>query len=798
MVINDHPLDLEMKKGKGYSSPSASMFFSELDKVGISRTNIHATYLFYFRPIKGDVSSLFYHRGLPKDKYISWNEKNSILSYVYKDLKVLRDEIKEVDPDLIICTGKWGLYFLSGETAYTETTKSKWGTLLKWRASHLALSSFWNRSKPHVLIPVLNPTALWDLPKYSKIIKQDYKRVGLLAGQAIKGKIKNFTVEGRGYQFTIKPSFQEVKDFLVAELLLLDNSVRYYSIDVETKSGFHDCIGIAVSETRSICIPWATLESPHYWTEQEEQELQYLLRLFLTHKKCRHIGQNYSFDIQYLERDLLIEVLPSFDTMVCHHTLFAGLDKNLAFLASLYTQVYRYWKDELKTAQKDAERWTYNCKDTCLTYEIYSTLKVILSKSPTKIQKAFHTQMYDTLPALINIMKRGVAVNTNEQYKFYDEFVLEMQKIKSELDFILDRDFNPSSSVQKSQLLYKEFGLPIVRHHKTHKLTTNADALKKLTEEEPLIKPVADRLSEYGNLKTFSSTFLNAELDYDKRMRTSYNIGGTDTFRLASSQNAFNSGMNLQNVPSGGTTILGRILPNCRALFIPDKGFTFFDIDLDSADLRIVVAESGASGLQQMLDEGYKPYVQLMKEYYKDPTKSKHSKEYKTFKGFCHGSNYLGSPAGLASSLGLLVHEVDKLYTWYFLRNPEIGKWHKKIKNQINKRGWIENIFGYRKYIFDKKAYNYMNMAIAWIPQSTIALLINKGMVNIDQAYIRRETPVRINLQVHDSLAGQYPTNKPECKKAIIDYCTIDIPYPTSIRIPVDINTSIKSWGDCK
>ena len=46
------------------------------------------------------------------------------------------------------------------------------------------------------------------------------------------------------------------------------------------------------------------------------------------------------------------------------------------------------------------------------------------------------------------------------------------------------------------------------------------------------------------------------------------------------------SGMTLQNVPSGDES---EGLPNVRKLFVTDEGMEFFDIDLDSADLRIVV-----------------------------------------------------------------------------------------------------------------------------------------------------------------------------------------------------------------
>ena len=108
-------------------------------------------------------------------------------------------------------------------------------------------------------------------------------------------------------------------------------------------------------------------------------------------------------------------------------------------------------------------------------------------------------------------------------------------------------------------------------------------------------------------------------------MRCSYNIGGSasgksapKTYRLSSSKNAFDSGTNLQNISSeksksvgkaaarGNMAILGDpySLPNVRSLFGPDPGNTFFDMDLDRADLQVVVWEADDAMLKAALRQG--------------------------------------------------------------------------------------------------------------------------------------------------------------------------------------------------
>jgi len=54
-------------------------------------------------------------------------------------------------------------------------------------------------------------------------------------------------------------------------------------------------------------------------------------------------------------------------------------------------------------------------------------------------------------------------------------------------------------------------------------------------------------------------------------------------------------------------------------------------------------------------------------------------------------------------------------------------------------------------------------------------------------------------LQVHDSLAGQFPTiQRDYCLKRMKEEARIVIPYEDPLVIPVGLKTSLTSWGDCK
>lgn len=236
------------------------------------------------------------------------------------------------------------------------------------------------------------------------------------------------------------------------------------------------------------------------------------------------------------------------------------------------------------------------------------------------------------------------------------------------------------------------------------------------------------------------------------------------------------------------------MIPNIRRMYVPPPGYGMFDLDLDSADLRIVTWESDCKWMKECFAAGRKPYVEMAREYYHDPSITKNHKSYPTFKKACHGTNYLGKPPTIAGQCGLLVHEVDRLQKWYFGVCPEIKKWQEAFTARFMATGTVRNAFGYTCRFFDRREGNIINEAVAWIPQSTVGLVINHAWLNIDTNL----PEVEIVLQVHDSLVGVYPLeDEARHIAAIKEQSLIVVPYRDPLIIPVGLKTSTKSWGDC-
>lgn len=475
--------------------------------------------------------------------------------------------------------------------------------------------------------------------------------------------------------------------------------------------------------------------------------------------------------------------------------------------------------------------WYYNCKDCVYTDEVGIVEIGLAAKMGLS---AVHDAQQRMLWPVLQAMIRGVRIDHDRRDQLIDEVENEVERREKFLLEVLGQPLNPKSPKQMQALFYEDLKQPVIftraKKGKPARPTLDDDALQTIARREPILKPIINAIADIRTLGVFLSHFLTKPLDLDGRMRCAYNIGGSEsgksapkTYRLSSSENAFGTGTNLQNIPSEKSKSIGKAsargaiaglgdpydYPNIRSMFIPDQGYTFFDGDLDRADLQVVVWEADDQMLKAALHLGVDihllnvyvldakeppPLEELVETHpkywgYRNPRSSK--REFA--KTFCHGVNYGGQPRTMAANTGRTVNEVERAQRIWLGAHPGIKSWHDRVKNQVIKHRFVENRFGYRWYIFDRPD-SIIPEAIAWGPQSTVSIVINRIWMNIYE----KVPEAQILLQVHDSLAGQIPTSNAQVLvKKIQDVGRIQIPYDDPLVIPFSVKTSEKSWGDC-
>lgn len=770
LICGEAPGEREDQEGVPFVGASGWELNKMLQEAGITRTSCRLMNVCAYRPPGNDISKWICKTKKSKDPTFVQFQGKPVHPFIVEGIEELKVEIESCQPTVIIACGNTPLWALTGKEGIT-----------KWRGSCL----YYTRpdgSKIKV-IPTYHPAAVLRMWRWRSTCVHDLKRA------ARESSTLEYDIPD--YRFQIRPT----KDQVFARLEWLRQKVLQgllrLSVDIETRAGHIACIGLAWSSTEAICIPLMEKTKPSgYFSAEDETTLMFQLYQLLTHPNAYCIGQNFTYDMQYFNRHLCFSPRLQYDTMIAQHTCFSALPKGLDFLSSMYCRYHVYWKDEGKDwrdPQNEDEYWAYNCKDCVTTFEVAEALEKTITALKLEGPSAFQQHFFWSV---LKTMQRGVRCDLSQRHALQLSTRARMDEIQSWLDFVLGYELNPRSPLQVKDLFYKQLAQKAVTSRKTGNETTDDEALQKLRGRNPLLAPLIDAILEYRSLGVLLSTFLEARLDLDDRFRCSYNIAGNpegrsapSTYRLSSSENAFGSGTNLQNIP-----------PFIKPLFIPDEGCEMFDLDLSAADLRIVVWEADEREMKSLLAAGLNPYVEVAKEYYRDQSITKNHPKYRIFKSFAHGTHYLGTPAGMAGQLGMLVSEVERLQKWYFNRFPRIKQWQQDFVAKVYSRHMVENIFGYRYYIFDRIEGHVLNQAIAWLPQSTIALLINRIWVNLDDNH----PEIEILLQTHDSLTGQYAAASRDASLATLNAASqIILPYDDPLIIPVGIKTSQKSWGDC-
>jgi DNA polymerase I-like protein with 3'-5' exonuclease and polymerase domains/uracil-DNA glycosylase len=757
-----------------------------LNEAGILRSEIRVANVCKFRP-PGNKMDLWW----PKKKKDRIKGVHHELDGEYFDSRVidglaeLREEVLATKANVIVPVGNLSLWALTRNTGIT-----------KWRSSLLRGNPQFGVPDSTKIIPTIHPAAVLRNWEYRYLVVHDFRRVA--RWQAFEG------YPSVRENFLVRPSLQCIRDTLTSLLRRLrDGEQVALAVDIETHKRHLACIGIAWSRYDAICIPFFSANTPNgFWSLEDESEIVLLLRAVLTHQNARCVGQNWQYDYQYIAKYWGFEVNLTLDIMSEHHVQFPGLPKGLDFQSSLYRDIHIYWKDEGKEMGKGSEDtwWTYNCRDCVATFEI---AEVLLS---ARKQRGLRCTIYGTphdIQQRLSIpvarsSARGIKIDHDTRARI--AFMLQEDVASNQrwIEDVLGHPLNVRSTPQMRKLFYDELKQEKILDRKTKSPTLGADVLEVYGKRDVLLRPICGAINHQRSLANALTVCLQP-LDKDGRFRCQYSIPGTETYRFASSSDPFGFGTNGQNITSGERAEIDWPLPNIRKCFIPDSGFILGEFDLPQADARVVAWEAEDKSLIDHFLNPNSPnlhYVNGEIIFGKVPKKG--TLNYYLAKQGVHLTHYGGTANVLARTLGITVREAELFQKRYFSVRVGIPKWHRRIELQLATKRYVENAYGYRRFYFDRID-NLLKEALAWIPQSTVAIATNLGILNISDDAALTRARVEFLLQVHDSSIFQWPIFinnwvKPHLHR----HLTVTVPYSEPLVFQAGIKVSTKSWGDCE
>lgn len=367
------------------------------------------------------------------------------------------------------------------------------------------------------------------------------------------------------------------------------------------------------------------------------------------------VYHNAKFDLQHIKDNLLDLGLPYeprniHDTMMLHYTLDErpigryrshGLEQlaKIRYDAPDYGIGVGQWLREWAVATAyDRKRMrrdlhTYLALDCYYTARLFPDLWNAALQEDERLLDLYDTLLMPGTLALADIEHHGILIDV----EFYERAKVDLQR---RLDAMLRRikrtlrrfgvspdlseSFNPGSPKQVRELIYNEFRLPFglmvdkdgkvyhtARRGGLQEGPTAAPVLKSLAYRFPEYKDIIDDICEYRNLAKNMGTYvvgLLERVDVDSRMRTSFNMAGTATGRLSSSN------PNLQNIPDASHTGV-----EIRAGFVPSPGNVLIEADHKQLEVRIAAWLSGDDVMRAVFESGRDPHQEIAFSIYNKP-----------------------------------------------------------------------------------------------------------------------------------------------------------------------------------
>jgi DNA polymerase-1 len=300
---------------------------------------------------------------------------------------------------------------------------------------------------------------------------------------------------------------------------------------------------------------------------------------------------------------------------------------------------------------------------------------------------------------------------------------------------------------------------------------------------------------EYRELSKLKSTYVDALPGFihpeTGRVHTSYNQTGAATGRLSSSD------PNLQNIPV--RTPRGEAI---RRAFIAAPGHVLLTADYSQIELRLLAHLSGDPAFVEAFERGGDIHRQTAAVIFGVREAEVTAEMRARAKTINFGTIYGQGPFALSRQLGITQDEAKTFIQEYFERFAGVRRWLDATVEEARQRGYVETLFGRRRYITELKDKNFNIRAFGERTatnsplQGSAADLIKIAMIRIHAALPAAGLKARMLLQVHDELVFEVPEGERAAAAGLVKR---EMEGVTRLRVPLVVTIGAgKNWVDAK
>jgi len=383
----------------------------------------------------------------------------------------------------------------------------------------------------------------------------------------------------------------------------------------------------------------------------------------------------------------------------------------------------------------------------------------------------------------------GVKVDMGVIRLFADGLRKELSEREARIREMADEpELNISSPKQVGELLFEKLKLdPKAKRSSRGQFSTDEATLLAIADRHPIV----DEILEFRAVKKLLSTYIEPFPSYvsprDGRVHTTFNQALTATGRLSSSN------PNLQNIPV--RTERGKEI---RKAFVPGTPHgVIVSADYSQIELRIMAHLSKDEHLTQAFREGVDVHAATAAKIFGIPVSEVTREQRSMAKTANFGIMYGISTFGLAQRLHLPRAAAKELIDGYFASFPSIRSFIDGSIAFAREHGYVETLFGRRRYLPDIHARNATVRALAErnavnAPiQGTSADIIKLAMIGVAARLKAEGLRSKMVLQIHDELLfDAVPEDVPALKTLVTDVMehVMELSVPLTVECSSGIN----------